>query len=249
MKQKNVFLLFSLSFSMYFPSFCTCRSEDCGNIESADNYCKKLNKHVEVLSKFSEINKKNKIVDFSDDRWLSFLLGNIEYRNEIVKICIENIEKKGSIVPLIKTWDFAYEMCLSHKDMSFVREFAMLIFSLYENLLVVMAQQKVNKEVKGALEDIIQVYNAVSDLPLKELILTLEKCYVLFSKLLRDYGAFSAVGWMYWLKKYWWLPPTIAVSIIGALLKRSFSKPSGARPSFGNLDYLNKDNKDAKNKK
>jgi len=247
MKQKSVFLLVVLSFSTYSLSSGACRLQDFYDSKLSENYCRKLNKHVQALSKFNEINKKNKIVDFGNSEWLSLLFGNIEYENEIVKICIDNIAKRGSIEPLIKTWDFAYEMCLSHKDASFVREFAILIFSFYGNLLVAMTQQKNNQEIKGTLDDIIQVYNAVSELPLKDLILTLEKCYLLFSKLLKDYGLYSSGGWLQWLKRYWWLPPTIAIAVIGALLKRKFSKPS--RPSFGKLDYLNKDGKGVQSKK
>ncbi|MFC1842970.1 hypothetical protein ACFLYU_04895 [Candidatus Dependentiae bacterium] len=199
----------------------------------SQDYCKKLHKHVGILGEFNELNKKNNIIDLHSYDGFLDSLKKIEYKNEIIKICVAKMLKCASIEPLLRTWDYAHDMCISNEDMVFVREFSILIFSLYENLLVIMTSQKTNektcKEIKGTLEDIIQVYNAVSDLPLKEIIMTLEKCYVIFSKILNDYGVHSRMSWGKWFSKYWWLAPTVAIAIIGALLRKKLSRPSFLR--------------------
>jgi len=222
MKHKIVKLIVA-SACLVFSSEIICSSQeislDVMNENASDNYCEVLQKHITLLRKFNTLNKKKKIIDL-----MPFLVRNIEYKDKIIQQCIKKMVETASIDPLFKTWEYAYELCISQEDMNFVREFSILIFSVYENLLIILTASRTDKEMKGTLEDIIQVYNAVSELPIKEILITLEKCYILFSKILKDYGALSNMRVMEWLRKYWWLPPTIAVAIIGALLGKKISK-------------------------
>ena len=208
-----IVLLMSVLFS---PVFAICeileiknnKIDFCANQTTAKedfqarDYCQKLNKHVAILKKFNEINKKNKIVDFTSHNNDIFNIKNIEYKNELVKICILKMVEQNSLEPFFTTWDYAYNLCISNKDIVFVREFSIVIFSLYENLLTVILNKKnINfpeqsyseiaesdsQAIKSLLDDIISVYNVISELPIKEIIVTLEKCYMLFSKIIDDY--------------------------------------------------------------
>lgn len=205
----------------------------------AKDYCQKLNKHIAILKKFNEINKKHQIIDFVSHNNDIFNIKNIEYKNELVKICISKMVEQNSLEPFFKTWDYAYGLCISNKDIIFVREFSIVIFSLYENLLTVILNKKIvnlseqfaseiiisdNKAIKSLLDDILMMYNAVSELPIKDIIVTLEKCYILFSKIIDDYAASSGLTPRQLIKKYWWLPPTIFVAIIGAFIAKKFSE-------------------------
>jgi len=226
MKHKFLnFIVAGMFFVFSSNIVCSCQETQLGltNDFGPGDYCEKLHKHVSILKKFHELNKEKNIVDSSAYETMPFLVRNIEYKNEVIKRCIKKMIETASIKPLLKTWKYAYHLYISHEDMNFVREFSILIFSVYENLLIIMTANRCDGDMKTNLEDIIQVYNAVSDLPIKEIILTLEKCYILFSKILKDHGAFSGVGAAQWLKKYWWLPPTIIVAVIGALLRKKIS--------------------------
>jgi len=196
-------------------------------------YCEKLDKHVKFLEKFHKLNKKHSFVDFDSYGGFSFVIKKIEYNNEIVKICIEKMLELSSLEPLLKTWEYAYSLCISNKDMGFVREFSILIFSVYEHCLVLISSKRLDKgldtEIKSTLEDIIQVYNAVSDLPIREIIIMLEKCYRLFSRILRDHGVYSTMSWKQWFIKYWWFVPTVTLAVVAALLRRKLSRPSFGR--------------------
>jgi len=229
-----------LVFSNNIASSCQEDGSEQNTVFSSEDYCEKLQKHVSILKKFSKLNKEKEIIDFNS----YFLLKNIEYKNEIVKLCIQKMTEEKNLDPLLKTWKYAHALCISKEDIGFIREFSILIFSTYENLLVVLCASKADSDIKGTLEDIIQVYNTVSDLPIKEIILTLEKCYILFSKILKDYGAFSAIGWKRWLRTYWWLPPTLVVAVIGAFLKQKMSFDQ-SNPSIRKFDYLKKRDNDS----
>ena len=223
----SLFLFLSLFFTNSIGS--QCFSEDGRQMISPKNCYKILCKHVNLLKIFCKLNTKKEIVDFRKSEEFPFFLGNFDYENPIMRICIESMIKKSSLQPLFKTWDFADSMDLSKSDANFLREFSILMFTLYENLLVIIDAEKTGRiKARGTLEDIIQLYNTVTKMPLHEIIISLEKCYVLFSGILADYGVYSKIGWEQWFKTYWWVAPTVAIAIIGTLLtKNSF------RPGFG----------------
>jgi len=252
MNYKNLFLIsfvfFHTSLSGVSQKYFT---KDGEIIISTDSCFKILNKHVDFLRQFEALNKKKGIVDFGSSEGFPFVLSNVRHEHSIVKICIENMIKDASLKPFFKTWDFAVAMKLCKLDQAFIREFSILLFSLYENLLVMLSVHSSPERFKNSLDEIVQLYSIVANMPLKELLVTLEKCYVLFSGVLRDYGFYDSITWSQWFKSYWWVPPTVAIAIIGALLKKS----SPSRPSFGsrlyryvwgeNLDYLNKTDEEA----
>lgn len=221
-------------------SQCTNQlSTDTDEDATAKDYCQKLNKHVGLLKEFNELNKTHKIVDFREISSAISCVKNIEYKNDAIKICITKMVEQKSLEPFFESWVYAYGMCISNKDIDFVREFSIVVFSLYENILTILLAKKIgslkeqgvssDQSIRSLLDDIIKVYNAISELPIKEIIMTLEKCYVLFSKILNDYGAGSGIGIKQWISKYWWLPPTIIIAIIGAILSKKVSKAVGSK--------------------
>jgi len=223
---KRVLVLFFLFFINNV--WGQCLSEDGQRIISPKNCYKILCKHVTLLKIFGRLNKNKTIVDFGKSEGFPFFLDNFEYTHPIMRICVENMVKKASLEPMFKTWDFSYSMDLNMSDISFLREFSILIFTLYENLLVMIDIEKTGIiKARGSLEAIIQLYNTVAKMPLREIIIALEKCYVIFSGILGDYGIYSKMSWVDWFKTYWWVAPTIVAATIGALLTRTTLRPGG----------------------
>lgn len=191
------------------------------------DYCQKLNKHMLLLAKFNNLNKQKKLIDVEDIIKAVTLEENIGYKNDTIKKCLEDMCKEHSLDPFFKTWDYAYQMCIANKDLEFVREFSILIFSIYENILafftICTPCNFKDGSNKNLFDDIIQVYNVISELPIREIIVTLEKCYTLFSKILNDYGLTSGLTFGQWIKKYWWLPPTVVFAVVAAIFSKSIS--------------------------
>lgn len=236
-----------------------CPNQECSenyHQQIARDYCQRLNKHVSLLKKFNEINQKSKILDLQADQSNIFSIKNIEFKKEIINICIASMYKQKSLDPFFKTWDYAYSLCVSNTDIEFVREFSIVIFSLYENIFVALSQGRqqtsgvknanflkmvdkkeslagkesvavkeslAENENKNALDDIMQVYNSVSSLPVREIIDALEKCYDVFSKILNEYRINSSMTAVQWLKSFWWLAPTIAIGLIVAYFRKKIS--------------------------
>jgi len=233
MSKKMVFVWVSvLLFSSVLQG--ECFDKDGKVIASTKSCCKILDKHVRVLYAFNEANKERSIVDFGDpEGGFPFLLSNFDYHNDVLRMCINGMVKQVSLDPLFKTWDFGQCTDISKQDSEFLREFSILVFSLYENLLVILTANKadIDSHSRGTLNEIIELYNVVSRIPLRELLVTLEKCYVLFSNVMRDYGLLdSEITWGDWLERYWWVVPTVTIAVVASLLQRP-----GFRPGHGRL--------------
>jgi len=203
--------------------------DEGATILSPSNCCKILEKHVKTLVDFHEFNNKKGLIILGSSVGLPFFLENYDYTNEVIRACIDNIVKKASLEPLFKTWAFSDYLDINKNDTTFLREFSILLFSLYENLLVTLTIHRSERDaIKGTLNEIIELYNTVSNMPIKELLVTLEKCYVIFAGIMNDYGMYSNIGWDNWLKRYWWVAPTVVLAVLGILLKRT------SRPGYFN---------------
>jgi len=217
-------LLILLAFcSLSYGDFSRqCFSEDGKPIISSEDCCKILCKHVKLFKTFEKLNKKRNIIDFHLPSGLPFIFENFDYKNLLIRICIENMSKKASLDPLFKLWDFAVSMELNKRDAVFLREFSIVIFTLYENILVMINAAKVDKiKSEVAIDEIISLYNTVSEMPIREIVIALEKCYRLFCEILNDYQFYSTLSWSQWLRNYWWVVPTITVAVITVLVGKT----------------------------
>jgi len=187
-----------------------------------NDYSKYLEKHVKALKDFNEKNKQYRLIKPDDIGAFLIVLDQFRYKHDVLKICIDTMRQNSSLEPLFATWDFARQMNLNQKDILFLKEYSILMFYLYENLIIILSSDKFFSDImKDALSEIIDLYNIVSDLPIKELLLTLEKCFVVFKKILENHGIYSDLSWKQWFKRYWWMAPTILLAVAAVLMRKS----------------------------
>jgi len=226
--------IFVVSFFVTYNLLGQVFSSEVQTTISHEKYCKILDKHVKVLKKFNDLNKKKKIIKFGSPEGFEIFLSKIVFESKIAKICVKNIVDKASLDPLFKTWDFVKDMDMSEENFLFFKEFSILIISLYENLLSILTKEKAFDVSKSTLREIIGLYNVVYQMPIRELIMTLEKCFVLFTGVMQDYGIYSQLTWGQWFRRYWWVPPTVAMALLGA----AFLKRVNFRPAYFGRPHL-----------
>ena len=117
------------------------------------------------------------------------------------------------------------------QDEKFNKEFLLLVFGVYKNLLIHNAQHKKLSIKKSTLAMIAYLYENLDKLPLEQILDTIDLLSEELPHLLEEYDIKSDMDWKEWLKEHWWVPPLVLTTIgIKVFLIFKYAMPSGPRP-------------------
>lgn len=153
----------------------------------------------------------------------------VQFKHKEIISCIASMEKSSNLEPLIA---LAHEFSTYRliRDELFTKEFILLILCIYKNLAV--NNMNIRNHQTLALEKIVMNYETIQSLPLEQILATIDILTNELPQLLQHYHFYSYKSWKRWLKKYWWVPPVVVITI-AARIGLQFKK----RPHFGSLRW------------
>ena len=125
-----------------------------------------------------------------------------------IKKCIEQMERQQSVKPLIALSKDFY-CCKLIQDDVFLREFITLTFIVLRNIFNNNIPAPLTPVQKKYTSHIAYIYQNLDKLPLEEILEAIDLLHKELPGLLEKYQFNSKMKWKPWLKKYWWVPPTV----------------------------------------
>ena len=176
-------------------------------------YAKRLKKPIEFLSHI-RCNKDSLFESVNRDHECSCVFeSHIRFKHGDINQCIELMSSTNSLSPLLQlAKDFSKYRLI--QDEKFNREFLLLIFGVYKNLITYNAQHKKLPINKSTLTLIAHIYENVDSLPLEQILDAIDLLSEELPHLLEKYDIKEDTNWKEWLKKNWWVPP-LALSSLG----------------------------------
>jgi hypothetical protein len=95
------------------------------------------------------------------------------------------------------------------QDEPFIRELLLLILIIYKNILAQAANDNTEAITKSALTTIVEISSTIDQLPIAELLNTIDMLVEELPAFLEKYEFNSTMTWKKWLRRYWWVPPII----------------------------------------
>ncbi len=162
----------------------------------------KLDKKNIFLSSCGDI-KGDMIYDITD---------RFAFTQKNVVLCIKEIRRTKNIQPLLKLWnDIKHYRFI--KSIGLIKEFSILTFVIYKNLMTHYLPEHMSLREKSVTQSLIQVYEKLDSLPLEEILNAIDLVTEELPFLWEQYQLNSDMTWKEWLKKYWWVPPLVAVTL------------------------------------
>lgn len=165
-------------------------------------FLNKLDKKNIFLSACSDI--EGNMIDDITDRFV--------FTQKNVVLCIKEIRRTRSIQPLLKLWDDIKHYRFI-KSIDLIKEFSILTFVIYKNLMTHCLPEHMSSREKSVTQSLIQVYEKLDSLPLEEILNAIDLVTEELPLLWEQYQLNSDMTWKEWLKKYWWVPPLVAVTL------------------------------------
>lgn len=122
--------------------------------------------------------------------------------------CVNKIKKEKNLCGLFSYWHKIITYSIETNDTSFV-EFATLICKLC--MLIKIKTIYPPSKAQSALDTIIAMGNLIDQLPISEILNTIDMLVNELPAFLEKYEFNSAMTWKIWLKRYWWIPPVVIV--------------------------------------
>lgn len=136
-------------------------------------------------------------------------ISNYHFSHPEIKRVVTHMEQHNSLDPLIKL-AHEFEKLKLIQDGAFQKQFMVLIFTTYRNLLINNAVVHHIIIKKNTLELMAHLYDELEQLPLEELLDAIDLLAEELPPLLEKYEFNSSMEWKIWLKKYWWVPVGIS---------------------------------------
>lgn len=225
----NFSIFFLLMF--FFPNISLSRVKDitCGKQQKAAAISR-LQVHIEFLknlraasmmNSFEILPGENSAMDFlpqvlpsagaggpQRESFLQMLA--FSFHQSLLQWCRQRMFAVKKYHALFETWDLfkSHPSCDPFSDIFFVRAYALLLFGMYHQLQSVYIEEKA-----VTAEKLCDLYVRVSQLPLEQLLTTLDACFYYYNHLLPIEFAEGDLDFPNWLKEYWWVPCTVSVAI------------------------------------
>lgn len=166
-----------------------------------------------MINKYNTIGKKLYWVPLVE-RPMSTLLycdEHVECLHELTHLCVQKMNIYKNIDALFDTWDVFLNLFKEINPHAFLKEFAILLFSLYKNFFIEMS---VCAEInRVSLLDIVNLYDHIVALPLTELLDVLDECYEQFVDTMNQCNIQQTATWSEWIVANWWVPPVVTVAL------------------------------------
>ena len=184
-------------------------STSSNNMAIHSYYIKRLSQSTYFLSRLYKQNywyKPCHIIKKDD----SIQIDSIIFFHHKTRSCLQKMLQTGSLKPLLILLQKVKNYHLL-QDNLFFREFFLLIFIVYKQILFHECEKSSHTLKKTTLETIIIISNTISQLPIAEVLNAIDMLIVELPPFLEKYEFHSSIGWKTWLKKYWWVPPIFGV--------------------------------------
>ena len=176
---------------------------------------------------------------------------HISFKHKAINHCIDQMASVNSLEPLLKlAQEFGRFKFI--QDEQFNKEFLLLVFGAYKNLLTHNAEHKNIQLKKSTLALITQLYQNLDSLPLEQILDTIDLLSEELPQILENYDIQTDMNWKQWLKKNWWVPPVVVATLgikVFLIFKytgfgsnndssfhRPINRPSQPRPNHGEYE-------------
>jgi hypothetical protein len=135
----------------------------------------------------------------------------IQFHHAAVQECLSLILKTKSLEPLFGLWRHfrAYKFI---NDSLFLQEFVTLEYILYRKVIDCLKIVVAKKPLTA--QDLEELYSSIAALPVPEMLNSLDTLVEELIVIMEKYELDSTMSWTQWLKKYWWVPPVVCVSVV-----------------------------------
>lgn len=101
---------------------------------------------------------------------------------------------------------------LDHNDEVLIREHVSALCLVYKQWLQKVAFKNENNNTM--VNNVMSLYGKISELPIPQLLFLLDQMTEQMTDIFNMYEHNDGSSWGHWLKKYWWVPPTIIGSVL-----------------------------------
>ncbi|MDR3550431.1 MAG: hypothetical protein P4L31_03390 [Candidatus Babeliales bacterium] len=136
---------------------------------------------------------------------------HLPFSNEAVRFYVVQMKQTQSLVPLFRLW----HSIVSYKyidDTVFLQEVSMLLLIVHRQIAIDFNGAATKDS--SSLHDIIQLYEAISTMPIPDLLNSLDVVVDQCIEIIEKYELDSSMSWRSWFKKYWWMPPVVIASVV-----------------------------------
>lgn len=215
---------FILLFVFGTATYSYPEAENSGIDIEIDTAIKELDRHITVLEQFNTKNKQLKLLPYKLGSRFLLIDDIVEFTHDLLRICIKKMMVEESLDPLFVAWRLFVKEYKTIDSHLFLHEMTILLFSIYKNIFVTYLHNRSPVETKvdlDFLKEMVALYQRINSFPIKELLRILDRCLDQFLKIMQDCGMNEGMSWIEWLKKYWWVPPVIATSVLVGFVKMS----------------------------
>jgi hypothetical protein len=214
MKFLSIFIIIAFGFGSF-----NAINGDFKALDIDVNYAiENINRHITTLESFHINNTKLKpIFRIEADGNVIITDSIVVFGHDLICICVKKILHEQSLDPLFAVWRLFVGEYKDIETEMFVLEMSILLFSIYRNILFSFNEANNAGEPildPATLQEINKLYAQVATLPIKQVLMALDKCYGQFMLIMRDYEINSQMGWIEWIQNYWWVPPVVVTSAI-----------------------------------
>ncbi|HLE76639.1 MAG TPA: hypothetical protein VI521_02570 [Candidatus Babeliales bacterium] len=156
-----------------------------------------------------------------------------DFSNKSIRDCIAHIETQKSLDPLFELYEEFTHFKLIQDEL-FLREFTSLTFIVARNIFINNLKTPPTPLQKRRKSHIAHIYENLDKIPIEEILEAIDLLNKELPEILEKFEFNSDLSWKAWLKKYWWLPPTVGV-IMALRIRWIFAHPA---PSTGRTDAL-----------
>lgn len=126
--------------------------------------------------------------------------------------CIKKMEEEKTLRPLLQLHKEFTSYKLIQNEL-FVREFTTLTFIVARNIFINNIQMMPTAQQKRAKSQVTHIYENLDNLPIEEILDAIDLLNDELPEILEQYEFNSDMTWKEWLKKYWWVPPTVLLTV------------------------------------
>lgn len=181
----------------------------------------RLDTHISFLTKFHTKNKEQLKSLIKEVKHALWQFDITDYEHDLIRLCIKKVTNKHALDPVFETWRLFLNAYRDIDAPRFLREFSVLIFCVYKNLIVSL----IKPDHKVTSTDIFELSSKIMSLPIDQVLDALDMCYRQFMFIMQDYGMTTASSPAEWIKQYWWVIPVSVVSLIVSVAKFVVMRP------------------------
>lgn len=142
----------------------------------------------------------------------------------LIKLCMKKMKLGVCINSVVETWSLFNDYYGNIEREIFLREFSSIVCAVFQGCVVAFDKQKGDLQTNKpevTFDNIMELYIAVSSLPIVQILRTMDTLYISLKKLIERYGLQQNQTWSEWATINWWVPPVAIGAILWSILKNN----------------------------